>query len=76
MNAVDGVADVLLGRDDQTEGEHAGRGDAVVQPEHPAVDVNVRDVQKTTQLPENFQHDSPLILVKITERNIQPEMEH
>ena len=44
MNAVDGVADVLLGRDDQTEGEHAGCGDAVVKPEDPAVNVNVRHV--------------------------------
>ena len=28
VNAVDGVADVLLGRHDQGEGEHAGRGHA------------------------------------------------
>ena len=28
VNAVDGVADVLLGRHDQREGEHAGRGHA------------------------------------------------
>ena len=56
MNAVDRVADVLLGRDDQTEGEHAGCGDAVVQPEHPAVDVAMGDVEEPPQFPEDFQH--------------------
>ena len=56
VDAVDGVAHILLGGDDQTEGEHAGGGDAVVQPEHPAVDVAVRDVQEAPQLPEYLQH--------------------
>ena len=56
MDAVNGVADVLLGRDDRAEGEHAGGGDAVVQPEDPAVDVAVGDVQEAPQLPEYLQH--------------------
>ena len=38
MDAVDGVAHILLGGDDEAEGEHAGGGDAVVQPEDPVVD--------------------------------------
>jgi len=56
VDAVDGVAHILLGGDDQAEGEHAGGGDAVVQPEDPAVDVAVGDVQETPQLPEYLQH--------------------
>ena len=56
MDAVDGVAHILLGGDDEAEGEHAGGGDAVVQPEDPAVDVAVGDVQETPQLPEDLQH--------------------
>ena len=76
VNTVYWIAHVLLCRYNEREGEHAGGGHAVVESEHPAVDVNVRDVEQATQLPENFQHDSPLIRVKITERNIQPEMEH
>ena len=56
MDAVDGVAHILLGGDDQAEGEHAGGGDAVVQPEHPAVDVAMGDVEEPPQFPEDFQH--------------------
>ena len=41
MDAVNGVAHILLGGDNQAEGKHAGGGDAVVQPEDPAVDVAV-----------------------------------
>ena len=44
MNAVYWIADVLFCRYDEREGEHAGGGDAVVEAEHPAVDVNVRHV--------------------------------
>ena len=58
VNAVYWIADILLCRYNEREGEHAGGGDAVVQPEHPAVDVNVRDVEQASQLPEYFQHDS------------------
>ena len=56
VDAVDGVAHVLLGGDNQAEGKHAGGGDAVVQPEDPAVDVAVGDVQEAPQLPEYLQH--------------------
>ena len=56
MDAVDGVSHILLGGDNQAEGEHAGGGDAVVQPEDPAVDVAVGDVQEAPQLPEYLQH--------------------
>ena len=56
MDAVDGVAHILLGGDNQAEGKHAGGGDAVVQPEDPAVDVAVGDVQEAPQLPEYLQH--------------------
>jgi len=56
VNAVDGVADVLLGRHDQGEGEHAGRGHAVVQPEHPRVYVHVGHVEQPAELAEYFQH--------------------
>ena len=56
VDAVNGVAHVLLGGDNQAEGKHAGGGDAVVQPEDPAVDVAVGDVQEAPQLPEYLQH--------------------
>lgn len=58
VNTVYWIAHVLLCRYYEREGEHAGRGDAVVEPEDPAVDVNVRDVEQASQLPEYFQHDS------------------
>ena len=57
VDTVYGVADVLLGRHDKGEGKHAGGGDAVVKSEHPAVDVDVRDVQKPPELSEDLQHD-------------------
>lgn len=44
VNAVYWIADVLFCRYNEREGEHACRGDAVVEAEHPAVNVNVRDV--------------------------------
>ena len=56
MNAVYWIADVLFSRYNEREGEHAGCGDAVVQPEDPAVDVAVGDVQEAPQLPEYLQH--------------------
>ena len=45
VNTVYWIAHVLLSRYDEWEGEHAGGGDAVVQPEHPAVYVHVGDVE-------------------------------
>ena len=62
MYAVYRVSHVLLGGDDQGEGEHAGRGDAIVQAENPAVDVYVGDVEQSTQLPEYLQHCVPAVL--------------
>ena len=56
VNAVDGIADVLLGRHDEREGEHAGRRHAVVESKHPRVDVDVRDAEEAAQLAENLQH--------------------
>ena len=56
MNAVYRVPHILLGGDYEGEGKHAGGGDTVVQPEHPAVNVHVRDMQKPSQLPKYFQH--------------------
>ena len=46
VNTVYGVSHILLGRHNEAEGKHAGGGDAVVKPEHPAVDVDVRDVEQ------------------------------
>ena len=60
MNAVYWIADVLFRRYNEREGEHAGCGDAVVEPEDPAVNVNMGHVEQAPELPENFQHDSPL----------------
>ena len=44
VNTVYWIAHVLLCRYNEREGEHAGRGDAVVEPEDPAVDVDVGHV--------------------------------
>ena len=60
VNAVYWIADVLFCRYNEREGEHACRGDAVVEAEHPAVNVNVRDVKEAAEFPENFQHDFPV----------------
>ena len=60
VNAVYWIADVLFCRYNEGEGEHAGGGDAVVQPEHPAVDVHVRHVQQSPEFSEYFQHGSPV----------------
>ena len=54
--AVYGVADILFGRDDEREGEHAGGSHAVVQPEHPAVNVDVGHMKEPPQLTEYLQH--------------------
>ena len=56
MYAVYGVADILFGRDDEREGEHAGGSHAVVQPEHPAVNVDVGHMKEPPQLTEYLQH--------------------
>ena len=54
--AVYGVADILFGRDNEGEGKHAGGGHAVVQPEHPAVYVDMGDMKEPSKLPEYLQH--------------------
>lgn len=56
MDAVYRIANILLGRHNQWEGKHAGGGHAVVEPEHPGVNVHMRHVQEPPQLPEYFQH--------------------
>lgn len=56
VDAVDGVADVLLGRHDERESEHAGGGDRVVESEHPRVDVNVANAEQPAKLAEDLQH--------------------
>ena len=56
VNAVYWIAHVLLGRHNEREGKHAGGGDAVVKSEDPAVNMNMGDVEQTTQLAEYLQH--------------------
>ena len=56
VDAVDGVAHVLLGWDDQGEGKHTRRRHRVVEAEHPRVNVEVGHPQEPTKLPEDFQH--------------------
>lgn len=41
MDAVDGLADELLGGDDDAEGDEQDDGDGVVQAEHVVVDVDL-----------------------------------
>lgn len=56
VDAVDGVADVLPRRHDQTEGyEHHNR-DAVVQTENGRVDVDVADLDQVLQPPKHVEH--------------------
>ena len=56
MDAVDGVAHVLLGRHDEGEGEHDGRRHTVVEAEHPRVYVHVGDTQQPAKLAKDVQH--------------------
>ena len=46
MYAVYGVPDILFGRDNEGEVKHAGGAHAVVQPEHPAVYVDMGDMKE------------------------------
>ena len=64
MDAVYRIANILLGRHNQWEGEHAGGGHAVVESEHPGVYVHVRHVQEPPQLPEYFKHYQALFYSK------------
>ena len=54
--AVYWVANILFGRDNDGEGEHAGGADAVVQPEYPAIDLDMGDMKEPSKLPEYLQH--------------------
>lgn len=56
VDAVDGVAHVLLGRHDEGEGEHDGRRHTVVEAEHPRVYVHVGDTQQPAKLAKDVQH--------------------
>ena len=49
-NALDGVAEVLLGEGHHGGGEEGGGGDPVVQPEDPAVDADFVEVGESTDL--------------------------
>lgn len=59
MHAVDRVADVLPGGDDQTESGQQHDGQAVVEPEHGRVDVHVADFYQALQAPEHVKHGVP-----------------
>jgi hypothetical protein len=56
VDAVDGVADVLSRRHDETERQQNHHRDAVVQPEDGRVYVDVADFDEILQTPEYVQH--------------------
>ena len=56
MDAVYGVAHVLLRRHDEREGKEARGRHGVVEAEHPRVDVHVGHPQEAAQLAEDLQH--------------------
>ena len=56
VDAVYGVAHVLLRRHDEREGEEARGRHGVVEAEHPRVDVHVGHPQEAAQLAEDLQH--------------------
>ena len=45
VDAVYGVADVLRGGHDDGEGQHAGRGQAIVEPQHSALTTNEEEIK-------------------------------
>ena len=57
VNAVYWIAHILFGGYNERKGEHAGGGDAVVESEDPAINMNMRDVQESTQFSKYLQHD-------------------
>jgi len=59
VHAVDRVADVLPGGDDQAERGQQHHGQAVVEPKHGRVDVNVADFHQALQAPEHVKHGVP-----------------
>jgi len=59
VHAVDRVADVLPGGDDQAERRQQHHGQAVVEPEHGRIDVHVADFHQALQAPEHVKHGVP-----------------
>lgn len=56
VDAVDGVADVLSRRHNETEGQQDHHRDGVVQPEDGRVDVDVADFDQVLETAEYVQH--------------------
>ena len=56
VNAVYWIAHVLLCRYNEREGKHAGGSDTVVKSEDPAVNMNVGNMEQTSQLTKYLQH--------------------
>ena len=56
VDAIDGVADVLSRRHDETERQQNHHRDAIVQPEDGRVYVDVADFDEILQTPEYVQH--------------------
>lgn len=56
VNAIDRIANVLPGSDDQRERDEKDDRETVVQPEHSCVDVHVRDLDQAFQASEYVQH--------------------
>ena len=60
-NALDGVAEVLLGEGHHGGGEEGGGGDPVVQPEDPAVDADFVEVGESTDLVRRRRRSPPSV---------------
>lgn len=56
MDAVDGVAHVLPGGDEEGEGQTRHDCDSVVEPEDTAVYLDVRELHQTLQSSQEIQH--------------------
>lgn len=71
VDAVDGVADVLSRRDDETERQQDHHRDAVVQPEDGRVYVDVADFDEILQTPEYVQHGGRSLRFRAKEKRVQ-----
>lgn len=56
-----GITNILLGGDYERERKHTGRRHTIVKTEHPAVNVNMGDVEQATKLPKYLQHFNNLV---------------
>lgn len=56
MYAIDRIADVLPGSDDQGKRDQQDHREAVMQPEDSCVDVHVRDLDQALQAPKYVEH--------------------